>query len=339
MTIALDIGVHRLRSLRCDGGKLVGRGCRTLHAVLPDSPARRQLLDQSAVPYAACEGNLVLLGDAAAEFAALFQTQPLPLLPGGKLPSDDPPARQILASLVELLIPRAQHAGEICCLLLPGKAGDRERDFFTRLVHLQGYTPRRLDAGLAVVLAELAPKAFTGIGISLGASSCEATLAHRGREVARCTVPHGGNQIDEQLARADRSAASRQSLDPHEVGRWKKTCAESIVEPATERGADLRDLYRQLVAELVATMVTTFAPLLAAQAVAPPLHVAVCGGTARAVGFSTLLQQALRAVEWPIPLGQVRIAADSDYTLARGGLIHAELESQQDAPTHQRAAA
>ena len=87
---ALDLGVHRFRSLRRVGGRTVGRGCRAAYGALPDSPARRRLLDQVGLDYATTQAGrdgeaaeLLLFGDAADEYAKLFGTPPLALLPDG----------------------------------------------------------------------------------------------------------------------------------------------------------------------------------------------------------------------------------------------------------------
>src|SRR5690606_15312409 len=92
------------------------------------------------------------------------------------------------------------HTGEVCGLSVPG--GDRAgAEFLTRIVRLQGYRPVLLHAGTAVVLAELVNDAFTGVGVSLGAGSCDVSVVRRATELAHVVLPRGGRWIDEQVAR------------------------------------------------------------------------------------------------------------------------------------------
>src|SRR6185436_14306847 len=158
---------------------------RSVYAVLPDNATQRQLLDRADIPFAACEGHLILLGDAAAELARSFQTPCCDLLPGGVLPQSDPIARQVISLLIDALLPPShQHA--LCCYTQPLHALRRhggttgQHEFFARLIHLRGYEPRLLSAGLALISAEMRAEAFTGIGFVVGASGCEISVAHQG---------------------------------------------------------------------------------------------------------------------------------------------------------------
>ena len=98
MSVSLDVGSDRLRSLHCRDGRLVGRSCRAVYAALADTDVHRQALTQMRIPFAVCDEDLVLIGDTAYEYAGLFRAPLAPVLPAGKLPLADAPARQILAT-------------------------------------------------------------------------------------------------------------------------------------------------------------------------------------------------------------------------------------------------
>lgn len=343
MTIAFDIGAHRIRSLRREGNRLLARSCRSLYAVLPDDELQQRLLQQIGVPFAACDGGLILMSDVAVEYARLFRSVPVPLLPGGRVPLDDPPARQVLASLVETVLPRPARPGELCILTAPGRDGsqpaatrpasrDPEIDFLTRLLRLRGYAPAVISAGMGVVLAELVDRGFTGIGISFGAAYSEAVLAHRGVEIARCAVPHAGNWIDDRLARITEEyawdAAGNRYLDCTAIARWKESWTGSIVEPASHRESLLAQLYEGLIAHVLRKAAEEFSARRDVVKALGPLAVVVCGGTARVRGFGELFERVLRAADFPLGIESVRVAVDSDYTIARGCLIQAELEDE-----------
>ncbi|MBW3543552.1 MAG: hypothetical protein KY476_25145, partial [Planctomycetes bacterium] len=293
------------------------------------------LFDQLRIPYATCEGELLLLGEAAGEYGRVFQTLPLAVLPEGRLPENDPPARQIAASMVEAVFPLPREPHELCCLTVPGDGSfeSAEVQFFTRLVRLQGFTPLVLPAGLAVVLAELGRDGFTGIGISLGAASCRISIAHRGLELASASVLRGGDWIDAEVARGEGlyvwDPRGTKHLDTSSAAAWKETCGESLIAPTSDRGRRLADAYRQLLHDALTelSLACRRRPLVAE--LPQPLPVAVAGGAALATGFGELLTEAFAAVDLPFDTQPPRIAA-GEYTVARGCLIGGELEADCD---------
>jgi hypothetical protein len=338
MNVGLDLGSHTFRAVRQQGDELRARHSRAAYAVLTDSPAQRRVLEQAGIGYARCEGHLVLLGDAAAEYSQLFQVPCLPLLPDGNVPHDDPLARQVLAALVESLLPEPERPGEICCFTSPGaslgKLGPNpERlEFFAHLIRLRGYTPIPMAAGMAVVYAELVHESFNGIGITFGASSCEFSLAHQGREVCSASLPCGGDWIDEQFARQTDSytwdSHGRQLLDLTAANGKREAFSGSLVRPI---GRDPR-LLAELHLELLVRVAREAAQRLASAPRIPhphaPFHILCSGGVARIPGFRELAQEVFREIPFPVALAEIRIGYPSRYTIARGCLINAHLENR-----------
>ena len=337
MSTALDVGAFRLKSLACRRQRLIGRKCRTVHSVLPNTPARRQALEQMRVSFGTCGESLIAVGDSAVQVSQVFGTALLPLLPEGKLPQDDPPARQILATLVDAALPDSSASGEFCSVILPGGArssrgrASREYEFFSRLVRLRGYTPLPLDAGLAVVLAALGACGFTGIGMSFGANSTQVTLAWQGRELASCSIPAGGDWIDEQMAQSEGAftwdSRGIRFADLSAIRRAKENC-DSVANPATRRDARINQLYRELLSRIATDMTREFIPLLPGLNLRRRLSVAAAGGPARIGGFRDLLADALLETPLPISPDEIRVPHDADYVIARGGLVYAQLEAE-----------
>jgi|GEM_PF-322943 len=378
MNIALDVGTHEFRSLRIANGKLIARRCRAAYAVVDDTVNHRTMLKQASVSYAVGEEQLLIYGDDAERVSQLFRIPCLELLPGGDVPADDPPARQMIAALIESLIgrvpgrmrrgepkqARAEGNGAICALTLPHLEGvgcpefnfprmtleqpsnfggklnsghptptewtSRHREFISRLPRLHGYVPLELSAPQALVLAELESRAFTGIGLVFGAGSTQAGLIHRGNVVAHCSVPYAGHWIDLRLARAQQvyfwDARGNKYLDVDKTRAWKESFDGSLREPVSSRDQQLADLHRGMVEFTLREAAATFAPEIKRLGMIESLPLVVAGGTARIPGFRDLLLDVLPAVSLPVDLRDVRLAID-DYTIARGGLIRAELEA------------
>ena len=194
MSVGLDLGTTEFRSIRDSGGDLIARRCRASYLVVKDTPGHRRLLEHAQARHGTCGDDLVVFGDDAVECAAMLDLPVVPLLHDGCLPHGDPVARQILALMVESVLPAAGSGGPICCLTVPGGYaldGDNQSldvRFLKQLVALRGYQPQLISSALAIVLAELSDASFSGLGISLGATNCEIGVIHCGRELARCTI-------------------------------------------------------------------------------------------------------------------------------------------------------
>ncbi len=338
MSIGLDIGSFRLKSLRRQKDQLIGRSSRSVYSVVPYSEAHLALLDQSNIAHAVSEDIIVLMGDSAVDFAKLFQVRTLPLLPEGAIPENDPLARQVIASLVEALLPKPATSGEVCCMALPGTASGRssgknsELEFFSRLARLRGYTPVVLSSGTAAILAESVDRSFTGMSLSMGAAGCQLALAHRGIEIANCVIPRGGDWIDEQLARRHNDSAydinGEQFLDIAAATRWKETAVTNIASPANDEDQFVSDLYQDLLGQLIEAAELTFLHTAQMRNVPQPITLICTGGGARINGFAELLASKLQTNPLPLEIAELRMAAESDYTAARGLLISAALESE-----------
>ncbi|NQV28170.1 MAG: hypothetical protein HQ518_27780, partial [Rhodopirellula sp.] len=129
MTAALELGSSSIRSLRREGDVLRSRTSRCVYAVLPDSPAHQRMLEQCGLQFTTCDDGILLLGDGAYDNAGLFKSPCLPLMVGGRIPKGNPLVRQLISSLVEVILPIASSRNEICSLTLPGgMALDSSRD-------------------------------------------------------------------------------------------------------------------------------------------------------------------------------------------------------------------
>ncbi|MDA1012908.1 MAG: hypothetical protein O3A00_00475, partial [Planctomycetota bacterium] len=127
MSVALDFGTYRLKCLRPRLEHLVGRSCRTALAVVPNTDASRRILENVQVTYAVCEDNLVVLGDSAVDVSRLVQIPSVSPLPDGRVPENDPPARQVILSLLDAVLPKPESSGELCCMTVPGGSDDLRR--------------------------------------------------------------------------------------------------------------------------------------------------------------------------------------------------------------------
>jgi hypothetical protein len=338
MSIAFDTGSYRFLSLRRDGGKLVARSNRSVYSVLPDTVAHQQILQQAGLKFSSCEDGLLLLGDAAHDSSDLFKVRCRPLLPAGRVPKEDPLARQLIGSLTESVLPKAKTPGELCCFTVPGGAdlsGESTRpdvEFLLRIIRLQGYQPQIVPASLALVLSQLVENAFTGIGMVFGSSGAEALLAHRGEPICHARVDIGGEWVDEQLSARQKEIGyeletGERFLNTDAVQRRRESVGTSLVLANSAFEQELVSLLHKVVSELIESFMSELALTPRAASVPTPLPVVCSGGLARTVGFDTLVAEVLREAEFPLDLRKPQIIEDAERSIPRGLLINAELEA------------
>ena len=332
MSIALDIGTSRLRSIRRDGVELIGRSMPAAFSLVDDDPTSRALLARAELPFAIGEGQLALVGDAALDHAAAFHALPLPLLPGGMVPVDDPPARQLLASMIESLLPEAQQILSPCAIVMPAASMNDESsiEFVLRLVRLRGYRPLLVTATHALALATLSAEGFSGVCVSVAAGGCSISLVHCGRELTCIQQETGTHFIDSRIATAERRFVhgpdGERYLDTESVRRQREALADSLMRPTSPLGSQVAGLYR----EVLEAISSDFASRVVEDRLGrfDTLMPVVCaGGGTRPTGFAALLTSVLGATSLPFRMAPVRVAPADDFLFARGALIQAELQS------------
>ncbi|HEY2251389.1 MAG TPA: hypothetical protein VGH74_10030 [Planctomycetaceae bacterium] len=337
MTIAFDPGAFAFRSLRRRGRELVARRCRTIAVTLADNEARRRWLERSNLPHLVAEGFLVLPGDAAVEAENLFGTIPRDLLPHGALPKSDPVTRQVIARLIDGMLPPASQPQEVCCFAQPGceermlhddPTFDERMQFFSRIIRLRGYQPLPLNPAAALVLAELGSVGFTGVGIALGASGCDVAIVHQGRQMACGRLARAGRWIDEQIARKQQTPTDSSTHDEVldvDACRTQKEAA-SLLASHDDVGRHVVERYENLIGDLVKVLRETLDSHPAIALLRQPLPLVCGGGPARIPGFKEALERELLRQEFPVVLAGLRLVAESEYSVARGCLIHATLD-------------
>ena len=307
MTIGLDLGSHRFRSIRHDSKKLIARSCPAVFATLADTPPHRRLLHQSGTRFATCADHLLLAGDAANEWSAMLNLPLFPLLKGGRVPTSDVIARQILTLMIDAMLPVPESPGGHCCLTIPGGQADgfveqRDADFFQQMVSLRGYRPHIVSATQALVLAELHEASFTGIAISFGHTTSEFGVVHCGREIARCVIADGTSSFE-----------VAQTFGIEEAG-------------AVLAAASIERSYGRFFSDIVDEARIRFEREGTLKTLPQPLPVICTGGITESTTFLPMLQKIWDETGWQVSTLPIRAASDPVFAVARGCLIQAELE-------------
>jgi hypothetical protein len=300
---ALDLGSHTFRSARLLGGSLRARRVRAEYCPVPDNRIHREFLATHDISFLECEAGLVVPGDDANKVARFLQVPTHAVLPGGRLAPGDRLGRQVINVLLESVLPPGTPAGCECAVTFPAgteQDGSETVEFLSRLIKLRGYTPRPLAQGLALGLAELGGEQFTGLCLQVGHSATQLVVLRLGRMVASDSLGKAGEWLEEHLRR-DRTAATR------EEQAHSNACRELAWEIA-------RESVRLLNAG-------------ACRLLPRPLTLLCGGGCSQMPGFPDLIAEAIGHRDPTCGIHSIRTASASPYTICRGALIHAELDS------------
>lgn len=336
MILGLDLGTSELRVVWRAGSKLQAIHTRNAYTLLPDDVECRLLLTRAAVPFAAHERNLVIMGDPAVSISRLVRTPLISILATKPGEAIDPFAAQVLRVMLEQMIPRTQGGEQVCgCVgLRPVAAKDPTQPLWNVLheaLQPRGYRLETLSPGKALALAELANTSFTGLTISFGGGRTTFSVCRQGRELLSGDFPRGGDWIDQQFATYTENVyydlAGNEQWDVERVRHWKHQRTRPLLDPEGPDETLLLQLFRESLTESfqqIADELRSLGDNLKHHHRIPML---LGGGMALIPGFRELVAQILRQHAWPLELGEIRLASSQLTTQARGALIHASLEA------------
>lgn len=352
MNVALELGVREFRSLRREGQRLIGRRTPCAYVALPQGAAERKLLDQARISYSACQGSLLVLGHAAVDLARSLKIPCLSPFEENRLPKQDVIARQVAASLIDSVLPPGNPSVDRCCLTVPGiEFGDLDSHpsegtvstgaTLEQFVKLRGYNTTSRSASYAVGLSELGRDRLTGVAIHFGAGKCQASLLQRGVELLQAGIPRGEDAVINQWARN-----RKRFLWDHEghcylhqtaVREWKEQRQPSLERPVDEDERVWKECVEELLIDLMSVTASGLVGRIGATVRRQPMSIVCEGALCALPGFEPLMHRVMEALGWPTACRELRIAADSNFAVTRGLLIHAESLSETAQPRNDAA--
>jgi hypothetical protein len=332
MSIGLDLGTSRFRSLRRQDRRLIARQTPTAYAAVEATTDHARLLNQIRIPVIRSDAAFLVSGPDAESFAAAFSRPLIPLFVEGQLPEADPIARQVVAERLGSVIEhQGREARAGCSVVLPrdAVAGSATHDYLLRLVTLQGYAPQPISTAQAVGLAELSTSGFAGVVLSFGASCASLALIERGQIGTLVEVPCGGDWIDRTIAEEtglclhDRDGL--RYFDTVGSARWKQAPDRQLNTPTDATSAVLLRCYTEVLTSLLGRFQRALVRegMNGVRRTALPI---IChGGCTRINGFLTLFSRLWQQAEIDLSIGASRLSQDDNWTVARGCLIHSEV--------------
>jgi hypothetical protein len=235
--------------------------------------------------------------------------------------------------MIELIIknvlggPRREN--ETVYFSLPGDPVDADFDvvyhanLVRSMVSRWGYTAKPVNEALAVILSELAGENFTGLGLSFGGGMVNVALAHLSVPIFSFSVAKAGDWIDEQVAKVTGSTASKVCAIKEKSLDLTKTEGLSRVEHA------LLSYYDHLIENVLAHIKQEIERSRKMPTFDNPIPMVVSGGTASVPGFITHFKRTLARSKFPLKVGEVKMATEPLYSVAKGALVMALSEEKR----------
>lgn len=334
--VCLDLGTSAFRCLRRQNSCLVGRKSPATYISLPINDADVSLLKQMRIPVIRSEDSLVVVGAAALDLAQALRISSIPLLMDGLVPTNDPLGRQLIAMVIDSILPDDGNATP--CGLISRSAVDFEQStdlqLFAQLLRLKGYNPVPVTSASAVAYAELGDDQFSGLVLDWGASGASLGAYRLGETLAECNLVNGGNLIDERIARVrNRFCWDREGnryLNTHAIEMWKQATQVRIDAPRTEDDKLIAAIYQEQLVNLLMRFKAAIIATPAAWLFAQNVKLVCCGGCTQIGGFVQMIASLIRELELPIKLSEILVCAPDQFRMTRGGMIQMELDRMSE---------
>jgi len=342
MICSIDYGSSVIRSLFRNPmvpDRLCLSSTRAEYTIVPDTDVHRKTLHGQGVPFAVCEGALLVIGNDAARARWMSRLPSTLLLAEGRIPQGDAPARQILYELTQAMLPSLSGRHGICVMTVPG-AGQGEtvtglnEEFLTRLVRMKGYTPIVIGASEAAMLGACLDSLFTGISVVIGAETVSWCIARRGLVLATESFATGTRWIDTEIARRFGvqvwDAAGRVFLDTDEAMSWRMQSCPDLRSPRDDQETSLFRLFSALIQKISEGITGAMEEVDIGIRPLQAIPVMVSGGGAITAGLPELLQVSLQEHEARSHRYSVTRTGSPELTVLRGAYVYGELETGLD---------
>lgn len=282
------------------------------------------ILQRSNVKYALKDDRLCVVGEDALKFANIFGKEMRRSLKSGVISPKEKDALPILSLIIENTLGPHRHLGETVFYSVPGAPVDADfnviyhSEVLKRTLFNWGYTPKPINEGLAVIYSELSNNDFTGMGISLGGGMVNVCLAMMSVPVFSFSVARAGDWIDEQVAKATNETAGKiTAIKEASLDLTRPENSLTKIEQA------LSIYYDHLIDYILNCIKREIEKQNKIPRFEKPIPIVISGGTVKPKGFLGRFKTALKKINLPLKIDEVRLASYPLHAVAKGALIAA----------------
>ena len=295
MALGLDVGTSRIVLAGRNGEDYTFRSERNSFVAVPFAKMSQRTLARERIPHLVRGGELFIYGEQCERFADLFHLEARRPMNRGMLNPAEPDGLLLIRRMIESLSGDAKPPAKICFSVPAPPLGAEANVTYHEaalgeLLREMGYEPFSINEGLAVIYSELDDSNYTGIGISFGGGLCNVCLAYLSAPLFSFSVPKAGDFIDASVASVCGELATRVRIVKEGSFHFNGKPAEKVQQA-------LSVYYTEMMDGVATGLKSAFANTL---------NVPKIGR--------------------PVPLSDVRLAADPLNATAKGALVAALAE-------------
>lgn len=328
MAKGLDVGTMNILSGQQDGSETVFVQQRNSFVEIEHSDMAEQMLSRSDVLHIRKDDRVYVVGDDALGFANIFNRETRRPMQHGILSSNEQSAIPMIKLITEQVVGEPARRNERLFFSSPADPIDSELSTLYHEKTVQsflddmGYDVEPINEGMSVIYSELAENNFTGLGISFGAGMTNVCLAYYAVPVMAFSVARGGDWIDEQAAQATGTPVDKVTSIMEDDFKLDFRTDIGGVEGALA-------IYYE---NLLDYVIKNIAREVNAEDVEEDLDVpvVVTGGTSSPRGFETVFEDHIEDAAIPFSISGVTRASEPLYSVARGALVAARSDEQEE---------
>lgn len=274
------------------------------------------------------DGSFIILGKDAIEKAVERNDSAKRPMYKGVVSSKEKDARRILTYILKEVAGTPSESGEKLVFCIPAQPVDQEdedfdvgyhEDVIVKLLTEVGYSARAINEAEALCYSELEKDDYTGVALSWGAGMVNVCVMLNGEPVVTFSTTKSGDWVDRMAAVA--------TGEPDSIVQAEKENGDFTVGQPNDNQvlAAVASYYDRLIDYTTKQLASSMEGHKSIPKFKDPLPVVVAGGTSKAKGFVDLFAKKLNENSFPLPVKEVRHAADPLHAVARGCLIAAQI--------------
>ena len=319
--LGLDVGTSRIVIASERDGKQHYASQLNAFASVPWSKMTENSFRRENLPFTVQGDQIMIQGNEAPRFADLMHAETRRPMVQGFLNPGEADSVDVLKSIVESLVKESGGGKPLVYYSVPAVPLNGSNEALTyhestvgHFLAELGYDSKPINEGLAVIFSELEDTNYTGIGVSFGGGLCNVAFSYLSMPGASFSIAKAGDFIDSSAASVTGELAGRVRMVKEEKFHFNGSYTDRLHQVLTVYYDDMIDSVIQGIKQV-------FSDSKRVPKLSRAVPIVISGGTASPEGFQQRFEKALRSVEMPIPISEVRMAKDPMSATARGALI------------------
>jgi len=320
--LGLDVGTSRVCLAQRSGEEYQYHTQLNAFVTLPYSRITESVLKKEGIPHSVNGAEIVVHGNESEKFADLMDIETRRTMDHGVLSSTESESLNMMRELIGTLVGASSTEKQKLFFTVPAPPLGAEENLtyheatLRQIISDLGYTVTSINEALATVYAELESTNYTGIGISCGGGLCNVCFSYLSIPVLSFSMKKAGDYIDSSAASMTGERATRIRILKEQGFHLNGYFSDKIQQA-------IGVYYDDMIQGLVNGMKEALKSSRKMPKLNRPLPLVLSGGSALPEGFRDRFETILKGQDFPLPLSEIRMAADPLHTAARGALVAA----------------